>query len=379
MSYEDQVHGLIKQSLDVNEGEEQIALREQAVRVADISGQIDLQYFARDQLVSACIFGGDTDKALVAYSWCLAQFDKHPGEFSQWSILWKYKWMIGLIGNFPQVPKERIYGMIDDLAERIQKAGYGMRAVYNQRYRLEKSWDNRATAIAYFRKMELEPRDEVSNCAACETDDRVSFSIYCGHDARALELASPIIEGQEKCGSVPHRTYANLLLPLVRLGRHEDALRFHQLGFGLVTTNKRYLDKLADHLILLALTENFKEAIALFEKYFHWSETSKDVLHRFRFFRAARLLFEMLTERHGQWPVDHQGGLQLTLPPSFPHYSETGRYHAAELAAWFKQSAAEIGRRFDERNETDFFARSLAETSSLKQLSRPVLLAAAAK
>lgn len=360
----EKVYELIVQSRDVPDGDEQISVCEEAVRVADVTGDLKLQYFARDQLVSAGIFGGHTEKALVAYSWCLAQFDKNPGEFSQWTILWKYKWIMGLIRNFPHVPKEKLYAMLEDLTARMQQAGYGMRAAYNQRYRLEKFLDNRTSAIESFRKMEEQPADEISNCSACELDDRVDFYVYCGDDARAVELAAPIIEGREKCGSVPHETLANLLLPLVRLGRQPEALVYHQRGYDLIADNKRYLDDLADHLIFLALTENFERAVELFAKHYVWTEKSRDLFYRFCFFRAAWFLFEALADRNGK-------SLRLSLPNSFPGHQPGGDYDPAQLAIWFKDSATELGKRFDQRNETGAFARMMSETSSLKELIRP--------
>lgn len=356
----EQVYQLLSQSLGLEDGDAQIALREEAVRLADLGGDLKLQYFAREVFVRACIFGGATEKGLVAFAWLLAQFDNHPGRFDQWGILWKYKWINGVICDFPQVSKKRIYEMIDDLEQRAVRAGYGLRAITNERYRAEKFWDNREKAIEYFRKLEELPADTLSNCPLCETDERVSFAIYCGNDERALDLAGPILNGDEKCGSVPHRTYANLLLPLIRLGRHNEALRYHLKSFRLIANNKAFLDKIADHLICLALTENFKQAIALVETHYAWTESNRDLFSHFRFFRAAWLLFEMLTER--------EGSLNLNMPRSFPLYAEAGDYDAARLAAWFKEKAEGIAKRFDRRNETDFFARTLAETVALKLL-----------
>src|SRR5207244_1055466 len=134
----EQVYELLTRSVEVGDGDEQISLREEAVRLADLEGDLKLQYFAREVYVRACIFGGDTEKALVAFSWLLAQFDRNPGAFDQWAILWKYKWIVAAIYNYPQVSKARIYEMLDDLSERSLRAGYGLHAVYNHRYRLEK-------------------------------------------------------------------------------------------------------------------------------------------------------------------------------------------------------------------------------------------------
>jgi hypothetical protein len=365
----EQVYQLLSQSLDLEDGDAQIALREEAVRLADLGGDLKLQYFAREVFVRSCIFGGATEKGLVAFAWLLAQFDNHPGRFDQWAILWKYKWINGLICDFPQISKQRIYEMLDDLEKRALKAGYGLRAVTNQRYRAEKFWDNREHAIEYFRKLEELPPDGLSNCPLCETDERVSFAIYCRNDERALEIAIPILDGGQKCGSVPHRTYANVLLPLIRLGRHDEALRYHLKSYSLIANNKAFLDKVADHIICLALTENFKQATALVEAHYAWTETNRDLFAHFRFFRAAWLLFELLAERN-RW-------INLNMASAFPLYSDGSQYECIELAAWFKQKAEGIARRFDERNATDFFMRTIAETPSLKALRATFPLAGA--
>jgi hypothetical protein len=138
-------------------------------------------------------------------------------------------------------------------------------------------------------------------------------------------------------------------------------LLYHRRGYALISNNKVFLEKIADHLIFLALTENFREATALVEKHYPWIEKNRDALYHFRFFRAAWLFFDLLAEQH-------ERTFKLSLPRSFPLYAESGRYDASRLAAWFKGKAEEIARRFDERNETDFFSRTLNETPALKKL-----------
>lgn len=373
----EEIYQLLLTSFDLDEGDEQISMVENAVRLADLEGDLKTQYLAREQLVRACLFGGSSEKALVAFSWCLAQFDNNPGLFDQWAILWKYKWIVGIVCDFPEIPKTRIYEMLEDLSERSLKAGYGLRAVYNHRYRSEKFWDDKEIAKEYFRKMEQQPKDKLSNCSACELDDRVGFSLYCEDWERALGLAAPLLDGREKCTTVPHRTYARILLPLLRLGRLSQALQYHQIGYELVANNNSFLDKVADHLIFLALTENFERAVEIFEKHYPSMEKTRDSFFRFRFALASWLLFEMIGEHRDESIADgREPLLDLSLPRSSRLYSEGGRYDAAALAAWFKQKAEEIAERFDERNGTEFFARTLAETSSLKRLSTPCPLAA---
>jgi hypothetical protein len=365
----EQVYQLISQSLDFEDGEAQIALREEAVRLADLKGDLKLQYLAREVFVRSCIFGGAEEKALVAFAWMLAQFDSNPTEFDEWAILWKYKWINGVICDFPQVPKARIYEMIDDLEQRAIRAGYGLRATTNQRYRAEKFWDNKEKAIEYFRLLETTPSDDLSNCPLCEKDERVTFAIYTGNDERALKIAHSILVGDEKCGSVPHRTYAKVLLPLIRLGRQREALSYYSKGYALIANNKAFLDRIAEHLTCLTLTENFNRAKALVERHYSWTETTRNAFSHFRFYLAVMLLFEVLAER--------KRSFDLSMPRSFPLYSELGNYDPAQLSTWFKQKAEAIARRFDERNQTDFFMRTIAETPLLKELAAPFPLNAA--
>jgi hypothetical protein len=367
----DQVRRLIDQSYDLDDGPERISLREEAVRLADLTGDLKLQYRVREEYVRACMFGGAQEKGLVAFSWLLSQFDQNPGMFDQWSILWKYKWVVNSIHDFPQIPKGRIYEMLDDLAVRSQQAGYSLRAVYNLRYRIEKLWGDRAMATDYFRKMRLEPRDQLSNCPVCEIDEVVSFDIYSGNDEQAIERAQPLLNGGRSCATVPHRTYANLLQPLARLGRYKEALLYHRRGYDLISANPSFLDRLADHTILLALTGNFGRGIQLLEKHYGWTETNKDALSRFRFFRAAFLFCRLF--------VDSKGGagqsMRMNLPESFPLHSKNGRYEPIALAQWFHDQAQVIATLFDQRNQSDAFTQTLAETTSLKKLVKPFPLA----
>lgn len=355
---------LVSESLDRDDGEGRIAVCEEAVRQADLSGDLKIQYFAREHFVRACAFGGAPDRALVGFSWLVAQFDKDRDSFSEWNLLWKYKWIVGLIANFPQIPKTRIHEMLDDFETRAVRAGYGLHSVYMLRYRLEKFWGNKKQAIEYFQKMSELPVDELSNCEVCELHARIGFAFYRGDDERGVELAVSLLEGGKKCATVPQRTYADILLPLVRLGRQTEALGYHRRGYPVVRPNMSFMNEVADHLIFLVLTENLARAVTLFERHFPWLEQRRDLYHHFRFLLAGWLLFDVLSAQ-----ADKK--VRLKLETFFPQYSEDNLYDAEGLALWCKQEAAELARRFDERNETDFFTQTLAEAPALKKLCAP--------
>ena len=361
----EQVRELISQAHSLEDGDSKIMLLEEAVRLADICGDFTLRHSARTLLINAATFGGAPEKALVAYSWCLAQYDgERGGEMDEWMLLWMYKWILTNISSFPQISKAQIEEMLDDMAARYRRAGYSLRPNYMLRNRIYKFWDG-AKAAEFFHKAQETYRDGASDCAACELDDAVSFALWQADDAEAVRLAAPIIQGRLRCGSIPKITFANLLLPLLRLGRTDEAVRLHLQGYQLVArAGKGYVSSIGDHLTFLAVTENFDRAVRIFEKHLADAYALADLASKFDYYEASWFLLDTLSESGRET-------LTLRLPRALEVYDESGTYRTAHLAAWFLRQAQALAARFDARNESDCYTRGIGETAALKQLRLP--------
>ncbi|HLL14727.1 MAG TPA: hypothetical protein VK388_06665 [Pyrinomonadaceae bacterium] len=357
---------LILEAYRMGDGDAKIALLEEAARLADICGDLKLASDARDHLVHAATFGGAPEKALVAFSWMLAQYDRGgQGEVVELTVLWQYKWILDSIANFPQIGKAQILEMLDDMAARYRRAGYSLRPNYLMRYRLYKFWDE-AEAARYFHKGHETPRDDMSDCRTCELNDVVGFALREGDDARAVELASPILEGRMRCASIPKTTFAKLLLPLVRLGRMDEAENLHREGYRLVAlAAKGSLSSAAEHLEFLVVTENFDRAVRIFERHLADAYAVADAASKFDYYLASWFLLERLGER-GRATLKLQ-----RVPRSLPVYEESGTYTVARLAAWFLEQCETLAARFDARNESDYYMRSIREAAALRELTTP--------
>jgi len=362
----EQVRDIFFQTYRMDDGDTKVALLEEAVRLADICGDFTLASTARELLIHAATFGGAPEKALVAYSWQLAQYDRRPQDMDEWNILWQYKWILDSIANFPQIGKAQILEMLDDMAARYRRAGYSLRPNYLMRHRLYKFWDE-AEGARYFHKGRATPRDTMSDCLACELNDVVSFAIREGDDARAVDSALPIIQGRMRCASIPRNTFAHLLLPLVRLGRLDEAVDLHLQGYRLVASApKGALSNAAEHLEFLVVTENFDRAVSIFEKHLADASTIADAATQFDYYLASWFLLDQLPER-GRGRTT----LKLRLPRALPAYVEEGVYSTAGLAAWFLEQCEALAARFDARNESDYYTRSIRDTAALKELTTP--------
>lgn len=361
----EQVRELFSQSYYLEDGDSKIMLLEEAVRLADICGDFELQYDARDLLINAATFGGAPEKAIVAYSWCLAQYDqRHAQGMDEWRLLWMYKWILTNIASFPQISKAQIEEMLDDMAARYVRAGFSLRPNYMLRNRIYRFWDEEKAADFFYKAQETY-RDSASDCAACELDDAVSFALRQQDDAEAARLAVPIIQGRLRCGSIPKITFATLLLPLLRLGRTDEAVSLHLQGYRLVARNgKGYVSSVADHLTFLAVTENFDRAVRIFEKHLADACSLADLASKFDYYEASWFLLDNLQESGRET-------LKLRLPRPLEVYDESGTYQTAHLAAWFLRQVQTLAARFDARNESDCYTRGIGEIAALKQLRFP--------
>jgi hypothetical protein len=362
---DDPVMGIYRMLLRARgmEGDERVAVAEEAVRLADRLGELKVCFLARQELVDAAFWGGAPEKALVTYSWLLAQFDRNPGMFDESSLLWTYKWIVNSVCDFPQISKQKIYEMLDDMARRYVEAGRGLRVVEQHRYRAERFWGNREEAVRLYHAAAQMPSDDLSNCPACEVDERVSFHVYMEDYERGLEEARPILEGGMSCRTVPHRTLSRFLVPLLRLGRRDEAREFHLRGYPLVEGDKGLLTYVCDHLIYLSLVGEDGKAADLLGSHYHFAERTTDLYHRYLFRRAAWLFSETAAERGGPAPV------RLRMPSTFPLFDEGGLYDPRRLAAHFKRAAFDLAAKFDARNGNDYFTLRLEETPSLKDIS----------
>src|SRR5262249_45847056 len=165
---------------------------------------------------------------------CVAQCDRDADTFDITEVLWEYKWVVSSLRCFPQIERKKIEDAFDDMTRRYEAVGMGLRPIHKLRCRFAMHRGDREGAQQFQRLWRSAPAGWGSDCPACEQDDQVDYLIFMGKDERALEQARPIVHGSMKCAEVPHVTYAKLLLPLLRLGRLEDAAEYHRRGYRLI-------------------------------------------------------------------------------------------------------------------------------------------------
>lgn len=331
-----------------------VAVLEQAAREADRLGDEQRGYESRHQIVQVGTFSGNEDKALVAFSWCLAYADRQD-DFPMHSLLWQYKWIVRSLTDYPTITRAQIRSMLDDFGRRLEKQGYDPRSLHKLEWSTALDLGDDEIAVGFFERWQDSPRGMLSDCIACDTNAIVRYHSYFDRDAEAIHTAEPILAGELSCACVPHNTYGMLLSCLVAVGRVDDADEYQKKGYRMISGNRDFLSNIADHLLHLVLRERWDRAVRMLERHLPWRLETHSPSDAFEFDLAAWMLCERLVDRGNRV----RG---LRTPANFPLHEEGDRYRPSDLAAWFEDRARETAARFDDRNGNDDYARRIPGT-----------------
>lgn len=349
------IYRMLAQTANMPHGDSQIALAEESVRLADLCGDEQLKVEARSELVNAATFGGEKEKALVAYSWILKKFDENPEIVDAFELMWRYKWVLGGLYDFPGISRERLDAIFDDAIKRYQQFGISLRPIYGELCYLETFSGNYDKGEEYYYKWLTEPVDRFADCYACEVNKQVECFAELESDEAALNVAEPILEGKLKCAEVPHITLGTVLLPLLRQDKIELAEQYFTKGYRLVSKNKEFLPTISQQIEFLVLTGKINKALNLFERHFIWAIETKNLERKYNFFRTASLLFSKIEKQN----------LKLNLPTTYQGFREDGKYSAANLFEEFYAEADRIAELFDTRNGNGKYKFKLALSTAV--------------
>lgn len=369
----EQIIDLVRAARELPEGTPaKIGYYEEAIRMADAANLIDEGYEIREMLIHDAVFGGQNDRALVAFTWCLSQFDRDPERFDFFSLMWKFKWIVATLDQFPQISRARIEALVADMRRRYEEYGLSLRPVFHQASSLARGLGDPEAVLSNFAAWEKLPRDMFADCAACEQNFRVLHHDFFDEDELVLVKAQPILAGRMTCAEIPHSTYAWILRALVRLSRLEEAVTYHKRGYRLVMKNRDFLQEVARHIEFLVLTDNLSRAATLFERHLHWALESSEKDKALEFLFASRLFLSRLV-------ATGRATISLKLPASFPLFEASGKYRPAALLEHFEAEIEKLVAQFDRRNGNDFYSRKIVKNRELEALVRPWPLSNTAK
>lgn len=308
---------------------------------AETSGDSELFREALDNLINAYLYSAESTKMLVPFARLLQEYDKDPGAFSKGdahSLFWQFKWVATAISESPEIPLESATGWLDEMERRYRIAGYSERPVReSELWFADLIGDDERAERAYAR-WQAADRDDMSDCHACELNGQGHYAMLRGDDARALEVWQPVLAGDKTCAEEPHRVLATALLPLLRLGRFDEARAQHLRGYRMARGKESLLPSVGKHIEFCALTGNEPRGLEILAEHAAHVAPLANVDDRLAFHGGVLVLLRRLRDLgHGHLPAVPYEGVPRTV---------------SELYEVLRAGALDIARRFDARNGT---------------------------
>ncbi|ULH15769.1 hypothetical protein MF271_03790 [Deinococcus sp. KNUC1210] len=352
----------IEQLLELAETQEPpetaIPFLEQAVRLADSQKDRAAAFRARVRLIQATTFSGFPDKALIHFAWVLGTFDRHPAEFRHqaYHVMWMYKWMLSASLDHPGFPLERIARLEADFERRTREQGSGAHYLaYHRLLKCKQLGDVSGAQTAFLAWRSL-PRDGLSDCEACEQNKVMDYYAWRGNQAAAVRLGQEIISKGMSCHNVPTVTHANLLGPLLALGRSEEARHAHTEGLRMARLDRNFIETIGKHVLYLMQRGDLEAARDVWAEHLYLALGLRNQADLFEFMSVSAALWNVLSADQAS---------TVRLPRQFALYRPDGQYQPQVLATHFRREAEALAQRFDARNGTDHYHYTLTRTLAL--------------
>ena len=356
---EDRIEELYDQVYEMLEGPEKVAAFEEIVRLVDAQRDEQLSYSARIELIEAANTIGMHDRAMVAFSWCLARHDKMEDAIDLHELLWYFKWILQSITRIAAVDADKIIALEDDMARRLVATSHSLRPIEYIRCINRVRMGQLDEARRDFQRWQKAKRDAMADCRACELDNEVEFYAAMGDDEQAINIGTPLATGKTKgCAEVPHHTFGKLVRPLLRLGRIDEAGERFIASMRRIRGNMNFLAGVAEEMLYLVRVGERVKLIRLLDKHLPLVAASVDDDARCRFYKATALALDLFAAKTKK-------DQKLVIPTSLACHREDHTYDPAELAGWFHEEAKQLAERFDARNGNNRYGKLLAESETL--------------
>ena len=329
--------GALRENRERADGRAKAAIAEEIADEAEAFGDDEVTATALVELMSSYHGSGERVKYPVVFARLLRLWDRNPKAFDDWEahrVFWYFKWVGSGLLTTPDVPLTAIRGWIAEMRKRYEAADYGLQPVYGQLHSLAQHIGE-GEELAY-ELWATRGRTRMSDCEACEARARAEYHFGRGEDELGMAELTATLDGRSTCDEEPHASQSVALLPLVRLGRTDEARGAHLASYRAVRGREAYLAAVGRHLEFCALTGNEARGLELLAQNRALFGFTAAPLDRLEFLTTVEVLLRRLAAvGHAETPCGGPLGREWTV---------------AELLESVATDADALAARFDARN-----------------------------
>jgi len=288
------------------------------------------------ELSRAYEYGAEGEKLPLAVGRLLRLADRYPNELGGrrvHTIYWQLKWMTSRMIDNPAVPLPTVDRWLDEFEGRYRQRAYSLRPVHADRAELALLLGDEEAASASMAAALHAPRDQMSDCEACERCAWGRWRVEFGDDEGALSAWGPVLDGTLTCAEEPHYALSYALLPMLRLGLFDEARGAFLRGYPMVKGNVSLMTAVGRHVEFCALTGNEARGLEILATHVGWlTDTAVDTSRRLAFLGGVVVLLRRL---------DALG--QGALPVG-------GSFTVSSLLSSLSAEISQLCARYDSRN-----------------------------
>lgn len=338
-------------------------LAETLARRIDAEGPIEVLAYALFAQVESYVWSEEPDKAHVPFQRLLRLWDSSPEVFDETdrqNFFWAFKWMVGGLKSYPEIPASQIEATLADMERRYALAGNGMDAVAYCTF----AWANHRRdpdVELAFDAWVATPRDDFSQCEACSLGDEAEYLWSTGRAEQAVRHILDVPPTTRWCATEPGDMLAVLALAQAELGRLREAATAHRRAAAALQTSESDMAEARGRgFQLLARGGQVERALEWLARDGHLLVGAETPLSRLHYQLAVLAGLADLPEPDLQRTVSLPDVPARTL---------------GELRAWLEPRAHDLAARFDARNGTDRWAGELERALGRRRFAEPLDLA----
>ncbi len=332
-----------------------------AIQQADQEGDYENGFLFRGELIRESAFYNDYMDAYIIFPEYYAMYEKYPdlNENYSWNVIWKFKWIIENSDCFYQISMDEVKKYLNTFKHMSETLGFSRRTYYYLMFQLYE-YSDLEKANQYYERFQAEPRDDLSDCKACELSSEIQLQLLNDREKLALEMFKPLSNGIYSCTEQPSFTYAKFGKYYFGKGEYEKAETYYKKFYSSLLKDRLYSDRIGNMLENNSFT-NPDKTLKIFLKYFPRVLESRESAEIVNFSIGACYLWkQIMIEKKKE-------KLKMKLPKQFQGYREDGCYDLNVLYEYFLKQAEQMGKLLDESNESREYTNQINALKGMYQ------------
>lgn len=346
---------------EISHGKVRLDAIHSAISQADKEGDYETGFLLRDELIRESAFYNDYMDAYIIFPEYYAMCEKYPdlNEEYSWNVIWKFKWIIENAVCFYQISMEETEKYLDTFKQLSETLGYSLRTYYYLQFRIH-MYGDLEKSNEYYEKFQAEPRDELSDCKACELSSEIQLQLRNGREDTAFELFKPLADGRYSCMEQPSFTHAKFGEFYFNRGDYKKAEIYYKKFYKAILRDGLYSDEIGKVMECYAYT-NPDKALKIFLKFFPRVLESREPAEIADFSIGACHLWKQIMLKK------NKSTILMNLPRQFELYREDGSYDLNELYEHFLTRGEKIGYLLDQSNASEEYTNEIRKLKGMYQ------------